>query len=116
MLNICFGENGDWVKNITNAIDRTLFKFQFCNLRSVDFADFDCIVPLRESDYIALQSNKPYFGTKFWAPDPYVADICDDKLALNRWLLGSDFAELVPPLLTGRHTGFPYVVKKRRDT
>ena len=85
MLNICFGENGDWVKNITNAIDRTLFKFQFCNLRSVDFADFDCIVPLRRSDYIAPKVTSLILAQNF-GRRPYVADICDDKLALNRWL------------------------------
>ncbi len=115
MLNICFGYHGDWVRNITNVIDRAIFKFQFSDLHLVDFSDFDCVVPLLESDYDALRNNRVFFGTKFWVAPPNVVDICNDKLAFNRWLLGSEFAELVPPLRKKSGGQFPYVIKKRRD-
>ena len=115
MLNICFGPNDNWVGDITKAIDHASFGFQFCDLHLVNFTDFDCIVPLSVFDYDALQKNSVFNGKKFWCTAPNVVDICSDKLLLNRWLLGREFAELVPPLRQSTGGEFPYIVKKRRD-
>jgi glutathione synthase/RimK-type ligase-like ATP-grasp enzyme len=115
MLNICFGNHEDRVRDIANAVDRTLFRVKFDDLDLIDYEDFDCVVPLHISDYKALQIHNAYFGTKFWLPNPNLVDLCDDKLSLNYLLLGGRFAKFVPPLRESTSGQFPYVVKKRHD-
>ncbi len=72
-------------------------------------------MPVDLADYKTIEANKRFFGSKFWAPDRATIDMCHDKLALNRRLLGGRFAELVPPLRPGNDGTFPYIVKKRGD-
>jgi hypothetical protein len=88
---------------------------QFEDLHTVDFADFGCVVPVLIRDDEAIQSNASSSVGNFFSLDPDVIDICDDKLALNRLLLGGEFASLIPPLQEGSGGPYPYIVKKRRD-
>jgi carbamoylphosphate synthase large subunit len=116
--NIRFGHKEDWRGWIEMTINRSRFRSQFGNLDLEDFTNFDCVVPLQLADYAALQNknNEGFLGQKFWSPNPNVVDLCDDKLVLNRFLLGGEFAQLVPPLRESNNSHFPYIVKKRRDT
>jgi ATP-grasp domain len=115
MLRVRFGNHEGWHQEIATRIDRTRFEFQFGDLRSADFADFDCVVPLNLPDYEVLKNNMAFFGKKFWCPIPSIVDICDDKLVFNQLLLRGEFGELVPSLLASRSGEFPYIIKKRRD-
>jgi hypothetical protein len=116
MWNVCFGQQDGWEYGITKALDRERFLCCFSDLQSIVLTNFDCVVPLTLEDYRALRSTIGLWGKKFWSPIPKVVALCDDKLLLNRSLLNSEFAKLVPPLLDECNTGqFPYIVKKRHD-
>jgi hypothetical protein len=113
--NIRFGKSDAWKGLIDSAIDRAIFKYKIGDLHREDFAKFDCVVPLDLPDYNEIKSNYCFYGKKFWAPDRDVVDLCHDKLALNRLLLGGKFAELVPPLRESSKRQFPYIAKRRLD-
>jgi hypothetical protein len=115
MWRVCFGNEPGWVPDIATSIDPKNFKCRYGDLNLAEFGDFDCIVPLNLSDYDVLQNRRSLLGQKFWFPERDVVDLCDDKLALNKWLLGGQFAHLVPALLNPNCGLFPYILKKRRD-
>jgi len=116
MWHIRFGTNDDWAYHIDRLVDHTRFDCKFGSLDSEDFTEFDCIVPMDLPDYKETEKNKAFEGIKFWTPTADVIELCHDKLALNRLLIGGSFADLVPPLYdsdTSRR--FPYILKRRRD-
>ena len=100
---------------ISQTVDQSHFTCQFGDLRAADFSELDCVVPLSLGDYDALAECERFRGTKFWAPRSDIIDTCDDKLVLNRLLLGGKYAELIPPLPEKNGEQFPYILKKRRD-
>ena len=104
-----------WSNDILQTVDPAYFNCQFGDLNSVNFNDFDCIVPLALRDYDALDNNQILSGKRFWAPKSQIVNICDDKLVLNRLLLGGDYAELVPSLREKNSGQFPYIAKRRQD-
>src|SRR5262249_35772986 len=115
MWRVRFGNQPVWTRELAHNVDRVRFQSTFGDLKGVDPADYDCIVPLSFADYEVLQNHQLFWGNKYWSPTPALVELCDDKLLLNQWLLENDFAELTPPLPEKNHNQFPYIVKKRRD-
>src|SRR5262249_16211336 len=118
MWRIRLGDQESRAGEIAERVDRARFHCEYGDLRQADFSKFDFVVLLVFSHYQALERNKELWGTKFWSPSPEIVDLCDDKLALNRSLLGGKFAELVPALCGRTGAGrcaFPYILKKCRD-
>jgi len=115
MRRILLGSHKDLAREIANVADRAHFEFLQGALHSAAFADYDCVVPLVLSDYIALWNSREFFGRKFWAPDPRAVALCRDKLALSHFLLGGRFAGFVGGLRLGGGGPYPYILRKRRD-
>lgn len=115
MWHVLFGTEKYRAYDIVKTIDKRRYRCDFGDLEHADLGQFDCVVPQVFSDYDALKSKMDQRGIKFWCPKPETVDLCDDKLALNKFLLGGAFAELVPPLLEKEAGRYPYILKKRTD-
>lgn len=115
MWHVRFGKQDDRAREMPVHIDRSRFDYEFGELGAADMSRVDCIVPLDVPDYDEARWNAGYWGRKFWSPHPDHVALCGDKLLLNRFVLDSEFAALVPPLHDDATGQFPYALKKRRD-
>lgn len=115
MWHVRFGKQADRAREISTHANHARFDCTFGELRATDISCFDCVVPLDLPDYDEVRWNEGYWGRKFWSPHPDHVKLCDDKLSLNRFLLDSEFAALVPPLRESNSDQFPYILKRRRD-
>jgi hypothetical protein len=108
---VVFGAFSSWDQlirpNLAARYDAT-----FADLADVDLDAFDAVAPLRVEHYAALARRPDLHGRKFFHPAVAVAALCEDKLALTRFLLAEGFADFAPPL---RMAGapYPYVWKRR---
>jgi hypothetical protein len=84
----------------------------FARLQDIRPEGFDAVVPLQLDHYDALARWPHLRGRKFFHPSPEAVSLCDDKLALARFLVAEGFADHVPP---SRSPGppYPYVWKRR---
>lgn len=84
----------------------------FGDLARSDLTAYDAVVPLRLSDYPALFDRPGLRGRAFIHPSPDTIALCDDKLALNRFLIAHGFADFIPKL---RMPGppWPWIWKRR---
>jgi len=110
---VLFGRFGAWDKLVAGIIDTNIYKYSCEDFSSADFDAADCIVPLRWEEYAPLR-QRPDLTHKFIVPDAAVVALCHDKLALNRALLGSHFAGLIPKLRGPESLELPFVIKPRR--
>lgn len=115
MRHILFGPKQDWAAGIARNLDCDAFACRFANLGASDFADFDAVVPLRHLDYTDLRAQQEWAGRKFLAPPEHLIRLCHDKLALNRFLLGTRHAALVPRILDPGETLYPCILMRRED-
>jgi len=105
----------DRLREIRLLADAERYDCEFSELDGPDLNQFDCVIPFDFADYPPLRKHAHLWGRKFWLPDPKVVALCDDKLILNRLLLGGEFAEVVPRLYESGERQFPYIIKRRRD-
>lgn len=115
MWHVRFGNKDDRAREMAIHLDRARFDCEFGDLAGVDMSRFDCVVPLDLPDYETARWNEGHWGRKYWSPHPDHVRLCDDKLALNRFVLDGEFAALVPRLHDDGPARFPYALKKRRD-
>jgi hypothetical protein len=111
-LQIAFGAFPAWHGLIRAALDPR-YSAQFIELDQADLEAFDAVAPLRMEHYGPLERRPDLFGRKFIHPTAEVADLCDDKLALTRFLIAKGLGRFTPAL---RAPGppYPYVWKRRR--
>ena len=84
----------------------------YARLQDIHPEDYDAVVPLQIDHYDALARWPHLRGRKFFHPSPEAVALCDDKLALARFLIAEGFADHIPP---PRRAGppYPYVWKQR---
>ncbi len=115
MQRILFGPRGDWKDPIIARLDRTRYWAVFDKFDDVDFIDFDCVVPLGFEDYEALR-RRPAGNDRCLLPAVETVNLCNSKLALNRFLIEAGLGQVVPTLYpdeAGAST--PYIFKKTED-
>lgn len=115
MRHILFGPKQDWAADIAEHLDRDAFTCRFAGLGASGFAAFDAVVPLRHLDYADLRAQRHWAGRRFLAPPERLIRLCHDKLALNRFLLGTRHAPLVPRILGPDEMPYPCILKRRED-
>ncbi len=111
-LRIAFGAFPDWSGFIADALEPR-FTPSFVELDVAPLDTFDAVVPLQLHHYPPLARRPDLRGRKFLHPSPQVVELCDDKLALNRFLIAEGFEGFIPPL---RPPGppYPYIWKQRQ--
>ncbi len=112
MQRILFGNHPTQMPAIAHHIDHARYEASFAPIDAVDVARFDLVVPLRV-EQIAAARPAQVLGRSV-LPRPDLVTLCDDKLALNLWLIAHGFADTVPALLGNRPDTFPYIRKTRR--
>ncbi len=110
---IAFGAHRDLSGAIDAQLDRTRFEAAHCALDGAGLNAFDAVVPLQISHYRDLAARADEGRGLAIVPDAAVAELCEDKLALNQALIAKGFGDHVPPL-RGPGTPYPYVWKRRR--
>ena len=110
---IRFGDRKDWADWIATVVDRDRFDCVFGPFDEAARRGFDAIVPLTIADYGMLERWPGDRGHLFWSPAHSLVGLCADKLSLNRHLLTTRFASLVPALYDGRTVTYPYISKPR---
>lgn len=105
-----FGAFADFQPTIAANLDRARFAADFQPLD--DPADADAVAPLALGHYERLRRWPDGARALAIYPAADTAALCDDKLALNRFLAARGFAGVIPPL---RDPGppYPYVLKRR---
>ena len=114
MKRILFAHKKDWIEPVAERLDRSRFDATFCNFRdpALQFSQFDCIVPLRLSDYAPLRA---YPGSAACLiPDPVAVAVADDKPRFIAFLRDAGFGEFAPTLYDGA-VRYPFIYKKRVD-
>lgn len=99
-------------------LDRSRFTATFGIFQpGSDFEAFDAVVPFRLADYSVLTQRPLDRGWRFVMPPAHLVTLCDDKLALNRRLLETGFAALVPALYDANDIApYPFVLKPRHGS
>lgn len=112
MQRILFGNHPTQMPAIARHIDHARYEASFAPLDAVDLARFDLVVPLRVDQ---IEAARPAVALgRAVLPSAELVALCDDKLALNLWLIERGFGDVVPELL-GREPGaYPYIRKTRR--
>ncbi|MFN3432926.1 MAG: hypothetical protein ACK4ZY_00880 [Sphingomonas sp.] len=108
MDRILFGNHPTQMPAIARYIDHDRYEASFAPLDAVDLARFDLVVPLRVEQIEAARGGPAVL------PSRELVALCDDKLALNRWLIDHGFGDTVPALLGPAPDTFPYIRKTRR--
>lgn len=108
MQRILFGNHPTQMPAIARYIDHARFEASFAPLDAVDLSRFDLVVPLRVNQIEAARPGRSIL------PSRKLVALCDDKLALNLWLIKQGFGEVVPDLLGPRPASFPYIRKTRQ--
>jgi hypothetical protein len=108
---ILFGNHSTQMPAIARYLDHGRFEASFAPFDAVDLARFDLVVPLRVAQ---IEPARPaaVLGRAV-LPTPALVTLCDDKLALNHWLIDMGFGDLVPDLLGPAPAVFPYIRKTR---
>lgn len=108
---IAFGPFPGWREAIRRRLDAR-YAPSFVDLAEAPLEDFAAVIPLQMGDYEPLGRRPDLRGRRFFHPSPAVSSLCHDKLALNRFLIGAGYGDLVAPL---RAPGppYPYVWKRR---
>jgi len=108
MQRILFGNHSTQMPAISRHIDHHRYEASFAPFDAVDLSRFDLVVPLR------IEQIAPARGGRAVLPTDELVALCDDKLALNLWLIDHGFGDTVPALLGTRPTDYPYIRKTRR--
>lgn len=108
MQRILFGNHSTQMPAIARHIDHHRYEASFAPFDAVDLSRFDLVVPLR------VEQIEGARGGRTVLPTADLVALCDDKLALNLWLIDHGFGDTVPALLGARPTGYPYIRKTRR--
>ncbi len=112
MQRILFGNHPTQMPAIARYIDHARYEASFAPLDAVDLARFDLVVPLRVDQ---IEAARPAVALgRAVLPSPDLVALCDDKLALNLWLIERGFGDVVPELLGRQPDAFPYIRKTRR--
>lgn len=111
MQRILFGNHPTQMPAIARHIDHTLYEASFAPFDATDLSRFDLVVPLRVEQ---IDAARPAMAQgRAILPSPELVALCDDKLALNRWLIDHGFGDVVPELLGPTPNVFPYIRKTR---
>lgn len=110
---VAFGFKADLNPLIESVIDRDAFTICFVDFETAALSQFDLIVPLTLRDIRMLRQHHAAQSHKFLIPSGAVTALCHDKKALNDRLLGSGFAQLIPPVQETAARTLPYVLKKK---
>ncbi len=108
MDRILFGNHPTQMPAIARYIDHGRFEASFASFDAVDLGRFDLVVPLR------VEQIEPARSGRAVLPSRDLVTRCDDKLALNLWLIDHGFGDTVPELLGREPDAFPYIRKTRR--
>jgi hypothetical protein len=108
MQRILFGNHPTQMPAIARYIDHARYEPSFAPFDAVDLSRFDLVVPLRVDQIDAARPGRAVL------PRPELVALCDDKLALNLWLIDQGFGATVPELLGPRPGIFPYIRKTRQ--
>lgn len=114
MKRILFAHKKDWIEPVAERLDRSRFDATFRDFREPppQFSQFDCIVPLRLSDYAPLRA---YPGrAACLIPDLAAVSIADDKPRFVTFLRDAGFGEFAPTVYNGT-VQYPFIYKKRVD-
>lgn len=112
MHRILFGNHPTQMPAIARHIDHNRYEASFAPIDAVDLSRFDLVVPLRVEQ---IDQARPAADLgKAVLPSPDLVTLCDDKLALNRWLIDRGFGAAVPELLGPAPAVYPYIRKTRR--
>ena len=107
MHRILFGNHPTQMPAIARHIDHDRYEASFAPFDAVDLSRFDLVVPLRVEQIDAARPGRTIL------PSRDLVTLCDDKLALNRWLIDRGFGDTVPELLGPAPQAFPYIRKTR---
>lgn len=109
---VLFGNHSTQMPAIARYLDHQRFEASFAPFDAVDLSRFDLVVPLRVDQ---IESARPAIAmARAVLPTPDLVALCDDKLALNRWLIAHGFSGTVPEMFDAPPTAFPYIVKTRQ--
>lgn len=108
MQRILFGNHSTQMPAIARYIDHHRYEASFAPFDAVDLSRFDLVVPLRVEQIDGARAGRTVLPTR------ELVALCDDKLALNLWLIDHGFGATVPELLGPRPTVYPYIRKTRR--
>ena len=108
MHRILFGNHPTQMPAIARHIDHARYEASFAPFDAVDLSRFDLVVPLRVEQIEGARAGRAV------VPARDLVTLCDDKLALNRWLIDHGFGDTVPDLLGPAPDTYPYIRKTRR--
>ena len=111
---VLFGAKPDWEPFIRAELDADRYECMFADLRTTDIDAFDLIVPLTLDDYLALEDQAEVAKGRALFPPRDVVKLCHDKLRFNQFVLASDLAWTIPPLLE-KTSPPPFILKQRQD-
>lgn len=108
---LVFGAFPDFQPAIAANLDPARFDATFGALEAPVAAD--AVVPLAIGHYDRLRQWPEAAASVAIYPSAEAAALCDDKLALNRFLMDQGFAGAIPP---PREPGppYPFILKRRR--
>jgi hypothetical protein len=114
MKQILFGLKEDWAVPIGQNLDAARFRANFreFNDRQLAFRNFDCVVPLRLTDYWPLR-NRGGRGN-YLIPGHEIVALSTDKCRMNAYLQQNGFGEFVPEIYGDKVT-YPFIYKKHKD-
>ncbi len=107
MQRILFGNHPTQMPAIARHIDHARYEASFAPFDAVDLARFDLVVPLRVEQIEGARAGRAILPTR------ELVALCDDKLALNHWLIDHGFGDTVPELLGPAPDRYPYIRKTR---
>lgn len=111
MTRILFGNHPTQMPAIARYIDHDRYEASFAPFDAVDLSRFDLVVPLRVCQ---IDAARPAAALgRAVLPTRDLVTLCDDKLALNLWLIEQGFGDAVPALLGTTPDRFPYIRKTR---
>ena len=110
-----FASNEEWIEPVRERLDRTRFEATFADFADpgLDFAPFDCVVPLGLSDYAPLRGRTD--GKRnFLVPRLSAVELTDNKLQFINHLRFNGFGDYVPAVFE-TPPAYPFIYKKCRD-
>lgn len=111
-LRILFGNHPTQMPAIARHLDPDRYEASFAPFDAVDLSRFDLVVPLRVEQ---IDPARPAAALgRAVLPGEALVALCDDKLALNHWLIDRGFGDTVPALLGPSPDTYPYIRKTRR--
>lgn len=109
---ILFGNHSTQMPAIARYLDHQRFEASFAPFDAVDLTRFDLVVPLRVAQ---IDAARPAAALRRAVlPTAQLVTLCDDKLALNHWLIDRGFGDLVPELFGPAPDVYPYIRKTRQ--